>query len=72
MSKRAQRRFHLHRMKVKAERVYYYNVPGTARKIANHLANCSCWMCGNPRRYFWEKTRQELKSELDFREQLDF
>ena len=24
---------------------------------------CSCWMCGNPRKYFNEKTMQEKKSE---------
>lgn len=36
----------------------------------NHLASCSCWMCGNPRKYFLERTRQELKAELDEREQL--
>jgi len=73
MSKRAQRRFRLHAMKAKAERVYYYyNVPGAARKLANHLASCSCRMCGNPRKYFHEKTRQELKADLDMREQQDF
>jgi hypothetical protein len=25
----------------------------------NTPAKCSCWMCGNPRRYFDEKSRQE-------------
>ena len=24
---------------------------------------CSCWMCGNPRRYFGEKTLQELRQD---------
>jgi hypothetical protein len=25
--------------------------------------NCSCWMCGNPRKYFRERTRQELLAD---------
>ena len=25
---------------------------------------CSCWMCGNPRKYFNAKTIQEMKNEL--------
>lgn len=31
---------------------------------------CSCMMCGNPRRYFNEKTIQELKADVTFQEQL--
>ena len=34
-------------------------------KLANHLANCSCFMCGNPRNHKFSKkdklTKQELK-----------
>lgn len=26
---------------------------------ANTPKACSCWMCGNPRKYFKEKTKQE-------------
>ena len=25
---------------------------------------CSCWMCGNPRKYFNEKTIQEKRNEI--------
>ena len=32
---------------------------------------CSCEMCGNPRRHFNLRTVQELKSEIDEREQLE-
>ncbi len=28
-------------------------------KHVNSPASCSCWMCGNPRKHFDEKTRQE-------------
>lgn len=58
--KRRLRRHHLRRMQKKSERIY-----GT-RKFANHLKPCSCWMCGNPRKYEREKTRQEwLHEEID-------
>jgi hypothetical protein len=49
MSKRAERRKDSFRMKRKARRVY----PNSTHpeKVADHLAACSCFMCGNPRRY---------------------
>ena len=28
-------------------------------KNADNIKSCSCWMCGNPRRYFGEQTLQE-------------
>lgn len=31
---------------------------------------CSCWMCGNPRKYFKERTRKELIAQQSFKEQL--
>lgn len=33
-----------------------------ARRIRDHLAGCSCWMCGNPRRHFGDKTIQERRA----------
>ena len=47
-TKRARRRQDQRRMKAKARRVYPHD---RAAKAANHLKVCSCWMCGNPRRY---------------------
>lgn len=32
---------------------------------------CSCWMCGNPRKHFGERTRQEAIANISFAEQLD-
>lgn len=47
-TKRAARRAALARMKAKARVLY----PHDARaKAANHLTSCSCWMCGNRRRW---------------------
>ena len=51
------------RMKAKARRVYPHDA---SARNANHLAACSCPMCGNPRRYFGELTRQERRELLDF------
>ena len=30
-------------------------------KVSCTPANCSCWMCGNPRKFFKEITQQEKK-----------
>jgi len=32
---------------------------------------CSCHMCGNPRRYFGEVTKQERIADIEFEEQLN-
>lgn len=47
--KRARRRHDRARMIAKAIRVYPWNK--FPQKAANNLAMCSCWMCGNPRRW---------------------
>jgi hypothetical protein len=39
---------------------------GSYRKVRRP---CSCWMCGNPRRYFGERTRQEALAALREQEQ---
>lgn len=45
--------------------------------FADNLQRCSCAMCGNRRRFpSWSKscgkTRQEVKSDLDFLEQVEY
>ena len=47
-TKRQRRRRDLLRMKAKAKRIHPHNPQATS---AEHLAVCSCWMCGNQRRY---------------------
>lgn len=32
-----------------------------ANKNAEHLKSCSCYMCGNPRKYFKKRTIQEKR-----------
>lgn len=45
----------------------------TPRQVAHFAEDrtpCSCWMCGNPRRYLGEVTRQELRAS-DPRAEID-
>lgn len=58
--KRARRRRDLARMKAKARRIRP-DQPRAAWR-ADYLAVCSCWMCGNPRRWWRELTMQERRS----------
>ena len=39
--------------------------------VSTHCANCSCPMCGNPRKHFNRITRQEKIAELNYKEQVD-
>lgn len=50
-------------MKRKAKRIlggYGWKHP---EHFADHMAQCSCHMCGNPRKHFGEKTMQEKKAD---------
>jgi len=77
---RAWRRHQLRRMKAKAFRKFWKEnwqrgldrsvVLEWAKRSANHLASCSCAVCGNPRRHFKELTMAEKRSNLSFQEQV--
>jgi len=58
VAKRARRIADKLRMKAKCRRLYPHDRKARA---AEYLAVCSCAMCGNPRRYFGEKTIQERR-----------
>ena len=71
MSKRAERRHHLSRMKAKAIRIFPTLDPKQAIKWANHLKMCSCQGCCNPRRSGYiknEVTRQECLAYVKYLE----
>jgi hypothetical protein len=69
-----------HRARLKIKRLDYYGGymrTLSAQQCARHLgravqnaALCSCWACGNPRRYFGELTLPERRFAL--REQVDW
>ena len=61
---RAKRRHHKFRVRDKAKRVFKWLMgdlydDNDATKRAEHMAGCSCSMCGNPRKFFKESTRKE-------------
>ena len=38
--------------------------PNSPDYLGKNNTVCSCWMCGNPRKYFGEVTRQEKMAEI--------
>ncbi len=60
--KRADRRKQKDRKKQKAREIYPDD--DSAETLGDHIKHCSCYGCRNPRKD-GEKTRQELKNELN-------
>lgn len=63
------------RERLKAKRKHYYcecfkNDPKHLGIIIDTPSVCSCSMCGNPRKYFKKVTIQELKEDIEEKEQL--
>jgi hypothetical protein len=65
------RRHHLQRLK--KARAFDHAIgesrQGDSSALGRHVntpAKCSCWMCGNPRHYFDEKSRQERIQDEKF------
>ena len=78
--KRAIRRRHKLRMINKALRIhrFYWHIHINEDAIlydslraADNLVTCSCYMCGNPRKWFGLQTFQEYKENITTREQYD-
>lgn len=74
--KRAERRHHRYRLKNK--RKHYQNAIDSINPekgisgMVNTPTKCSCFMCGNPRKWFKEETLQEKKqAESDKQEDYD-
>lgn len=60
-ARRAVRRHHAARRKARVAREFYWQIAfQRGRRRAPKL--CSCFMCGNPRRYFGEPTLRELRA----------
>ena len=43
-----------------------------SRYMRNNKTSCSCIMCGNPRKWYKEKTIQEIVFDSQYREYLKF
>lgn len=69
---KAMRRHHIRRIKNQKRQILMHLGYNLDEKMVGKHANsgtiCSCLMCGNPRKYFGEKTKQELLSELEMKE----
>lgn len=76
-TKRAQRRHHYNRLKKRRQKLHYwsrYDDNWAKRQLGmavNTPCNCSCPMCGNPRRHFGDKTMAELRRDDAFRSQIE-
>ena len=66
---RALRRSHKRRMGRKAVAAYPWMDAGRARRLADHMAHCSCYACGNPRRHFGEIPMAERRQHLRLRDE---
>ena len=76
--KRALRRFHKHRIHKKRRKYWMLDhfigeqrSEENLKKLSKTPIMCSCWMCGNPRKYYNEKTVQELKAEEKFQSDIN-
>lgn len=69
MKSRSLRRHHAERIKqrIRKQRIHCYSWlsnlddPRQVGRLAHTRKPCSCWMCGNPRRYFNEPTWREKR-----------
>ena len=71
-SRRGLRRHHVRRLK-RRRRGYWYGTfeefaPLTRRAlgvVVNTPKPCSCWMCGNPRKHWRERSLQEIRADFE-------
>jgi hypothetical protein len=66
MQSRSIRRHHEQRVKSRVRTYHGGSAAGDPRhigRIAHARQQCSCRMCGNPRRYWKEQTIQELRAD---------
>jgi hypothetical protein len=65
MKSRSIRRHHEERIKRRVKKYYggvFRHDVRAVGKLAHSRTPCSCWMCGNPRRYEDEPTLQERRT----------
>lgn len=67
--KRAIRRYHYKRLKYNRKKYWF---AGKSEKYLGMCVTtpspCSCYMCGNPRKYFKSLTMQEKKANVVYKE----
>ncbi len=71
-TRRAIRRHHRDRLlKNRRKKIWWAKDSDYTSRVVNTPCPCSCWMCGNPRKWLKEKTRQEYRSYLNFVEGIE-
>lgn len=71
---RAKRRHHVECLKKKRSEYYSWGdtkTPTEIGKLVHTVPNCSCHMCGNPRKHFNEITMQEKRHLEYMKDQLN-
>lgn len=74
-TKRALRRHHRQRMIARALHSYKIESLNQAEKLDwarrnhNHLQMCSCWMCGNRRKWFGPTTQERRQQQREWEPQ---
>ncbi|HEV2763516.1 MAG TPA: hypothetical protein VGV38_11110 [Pyrinomonadaceae bacterium] len=66
MKSRSLRRHHEERIKRRVKKYYggvHADDPRRNGQVAHTRKLCSCWMCGNPRKYFDEPTLRERRAQ---------
>lgn len=62
-NKRAVRRAHIKRLKAARKHWWGRDLSDDEQgRVVDTPKPCSCWMCGNPRKYFRERTIQERRA----------
>lgn len=75
-TKRAERRHHYARLKHKRQALHYYGsyLEGLDKVrlgvAVDTPCDCSCPMCGNPRRHFGELTMAERRQQASYQDQM--
>lgn len=69
-TKRSKRRFMKHVFIEKRKKLSKALNINSKKTLATTATPCSCWMCGNPRKYFKELTLKEKISLINFKEEL--
>lgn len=68
VERRSVRRHHAGRLKKSRRHHWGRDISGEAKRLGQAVDTptpCSCYMCGNPRKYFNEKTVQERRLSQD-------
>lgn len=56
---------------MKRRAISFYPDDPKAYQLADYIAHCSQYCCGNPRKWFKERTISEIKNDIIYFEEID-